>query len=187
MLHKRCNTDMLGILLIYLHSPGAVHPRDHAYISVKPLAAVLQPINVPTYVCIHLCCVCMHAYLYVHTYVCMFICYVDRPVVEITALVGGCGYVSISWTATGNNDVCSPIQYNVTLSSSTMNMTVSITSMNTHNFTKLPDDTQFTITVIGINVMRVVSDPVSTSVEINENCESMCKAPFKLYVYLNSL
>ena len=39
--------DMLGVLLIYLHSPsGAAHPQGHAYISVKPLAAVLQPINV---------------------------------------------------------------------------------------------------------------------------------------------
>ena len=39
--------DMLGVLLIYLHSPsGAVRPRDRAYISVKPLAAVLQSINV---------------------------------------------------------------------------------------------------------------------------------------------
>ena len=35
--------DALGILQIYLHSPsGAVRPRDRAYISVKPLAAVLQ-------------------------------------------------------------------------------------------------------------------------------------------------
>ena len=46
MLHKRCNTDMLRVLLIYPHSPsGAVCPRDCAYISVKPLTAVLQPIN----------------------------------------------------------------------------------------------------------------------------------------------
>ena len=38
---------MLGVLLIYLHSPsGAACPRDCAYISVKPLAAVLQPSNV---------------------------------------------------------------------------------------------------------------------------------------------
>ena len=49
MLHKRCNTDMLGVLLIYPHSPsGSAHPRDCAYISVKPLAAVLQPL---VYVC----------------------------------------------------------------------------------------------------------------------------------------
>ena len=47
MLHKRCNTDMLGVLLIYPHSPsGAARPRDRAYISVKPLTAVLQPIDV---------------------------------------------------------------------------------------------------------------------------------------------
>ena len=58
MLHKRCNTDMLGVLLIYPHSPsGAVHPRDHAYISVKTPAAVLQPINVQCTVaiCIYVC------------------------------------------------------------------------------------------------------------------------------------
>ena len=126
----------------------------------------------------------MHACISVCTYVFMFICYVDRPVVEIITATAGCGYVSVSWTATGNNNECSPIQYNVTLSSSTVDMTVPITSMNTHNFTELPDDTQFTVTVIGINMMGVPSDPVSTSVETNENCESMCKAPFKLYVYL---
>ena len=102
----------------------------------------------------------------------MYIHYVDRPVVEITAVVGGCRYVSVSWTATDIGNVCSPVQYNVTLSSSTMNMTVSITSMNTHNFTELPEDTQFTVTVIGINMIRVVSDPVSTSVK--RNCTYVC-------------
>ena len=90
--------------------------------------------------------------------------------VEITTATVGCGYVSVSWVATGNSDVCRPVQYNVTLSSSTMNITVSNTSMNTHNFTELPDDTQFTVTVIGINVMGVVSDPVSTSVDICKFC-----------------
>ena len=43
VLHKCCNTDMLGALLIYLHSPlGTACPWDRAYISVKPLTAVLQ-------------------------------------------------------------------------------------------------------------------------------------------------
>ena len=42
-----CNMGVLGVLLIYPHSPlGAARPWDHAYISVKPLAAMLQPINV---------------------------------------------------------------------------------------------------------------------------------------------
>ena len=53
MLHKRCNTDKLGVLLIHPPSPsGTACPRDRAYISVKPLAAMLQPINVATYVAI---------------------------------------------------------------------------------------------------------------------------------------
>ena len=110
--------------------------------------------------------------MYIHSYV-MF--YVDRPVVDITTATGGCGYVSVSWTAIGNNDVCTPVQYNVTLSSSsTTDMIVLITSINTYNFTELPDDTQFTVTVIGINVMGVASDPVSISVRSTENCKSMC-------------
>ena len=38
---------MLGVLLVYPHSPsGTARPWDRAYISVKPLTAVLQPINV---------------------------------------------------------------------------------------------------------------------------------------------
>ena len=107
----------------------------------------------------------MYLYTYGTTYTS------DRPVVEITAATAVCGYVSVSWTATGNSDVCRPVQYNVTLSSSSaMDMTVSITSMNTHNFTELPDDTQFTVTVISINMMGIVSDPVSTSVDIGMFC-----------------
>ena len=96
--------------------------------------------------------------------------FVDRPVIEITTATTGCGYVSVSWTATGNNDECSPVQYNVTLSSSTMNMIVSTTSMSTHNFTKLPKDTQFTVTVIGINMMGGASDPVCISLDICMFC-----------------
>ena len=42
VLHKGCNTKVLGVLLIYPHSPLCVH---HVFTSVKPLAAVLQPIN----------------------------------------------------------------------------------------------------------------------------------------------
>ena len=41
VLHKCCNTDVLGVLLIYPHSPsGAVHLQNRAYISVKLLSAV---------------------------------------------------------------------------------------------------------------------------------------------------
>ena len=43
VLHKSCNMNMLGILLIYPHSPsGAACPRNRTYISVKPLTVMLQ-------------------------------------------------------------------------------------------------------------------------------------------------
>ena len=71
MLHKHCNTDMLGVLLIYPHSPsGAAYPRHRTYISVKPLAAVLQPINVCSYACLYVCimyALCMYVCMYVYT------------------------------------------------------------------------------------------------------------------------
>ena len=105
--------------------------------------------------------------------------------VEITTATAVCGYVNVSWTATGNNDVYSPVQYNVTLSSTSVDMITSITSMNAHNFTDLPDDTQFTVTVIGINMMGVVSDPVSTSLDICMFCtyiSMMLEAIVLIYV-----
>ena len=40
VLHKCFNTDMLGVLLIYPHSP--LGTQDRAYISIKPLTAMLQ-------------------------------------------------------------------------------------------------------------------------------------------------
>ena len=56
VLHKCCNTDVLGVLLIYLHPPSCA--RDHAYISVKPLVAMLQHI---IYMCVCICvCVCIY-------------------------------------------------------------------------------------------------------------------------------
>ena len=126
-------------------------------------------------------------------YVCMYNLYIDMPVVKITRVTTRCEYVSVSWIVAGSSDDCRPVQYDVMLSSSMINITVSITSMNTHNFTELPDDTQFTVTVIGINVMGVVSDPVSTSVITKENCmfELLCFTCSKLpyihkYVYMYS-
>ena len=85
--------------------------------------------------------------------------------IEITA-TGGCGYVNVSWTSTNNNDVCGPVQYNVTLlsPSTTINMSVSNTSMD-YSFSSLPNNTQFSVIVIGIDMMGTVSEPVFTSVE----------------------
>ena len=84
--------------------------------------------------------------------------------IEITA-TGGCGYVNVSCTSTNNNDVCGPVQYNVTLSlSPTINMSVSNTSMD-YIFSSLPNNTQFSVIVIGIDMMGTVSEPVSAFVK----------------------
>ena len=92
--------------------------------------------------------------------------------IEITA-TGGCGYVNVSWMVTGNIDVCTPVQYNVTLSSSMMKMDSVVTSINAHRFNGLPDDTQFTITVTGIYATGLASDSNSTFVKAMMVCESM--------------
>ena len=94
--------------------------------------------------------------------------------VQITATTEGCDYVSVSWTTTGSSDVCRPVQYNVTLSSSMMNIAAVVTSMKTYRFNGLPNDTQFSVTVIGFNVMGLASNPVSASVVTMGVCESMC-------------
>ena len=79
--------------------------------------------------------------------------------------MGGCGYVYVSWNLTGSSNVCMITEYNVTLSSATVNMTVSISGMNSHNFTDLPDDIPFNVAVTGINVMGFAAGiPDSTSV-----------------------
>ena len=90
--------------------------------------------------------------------------------IEITAS-GGCGYVFLSWTSTVIGDMCRTVRYNVTLSSSMINMTESYTSMNTHYFYGLPNNTQFNVTVVGYNMIGRTSDPVSTSVETNNMCK----------------
>ena len=84
--------------------------------------------------------------------------------VKITAAMGGCGYVHVSWTTTGNSDMCRITQYNVTLSSATVNMTISINGMLSHNFTGLPNNTLFNVTVTGISTIGFVGNADSTSV-----------------------
>ena len=84
--------------------------------------------------------------------------------VKITATAGGCGYVNVSWTTPNSSEVCRSTQYNVTLSSATVKIIISSVSLNSHNFTGLPDDTLFNVTVTGINTMGFVSNPDSTTV-----------------------
>ena len=119
--------------------------------------------------------------MYVCAYLCMYtythVCYVDKPVVQITTVSVGCGYVNISWNVTGNNDECRATLYDVILSYVTMDDHVTesvLTAMNSYTFTELPDNAQVNITVFGILTNRDIVSFDSTSVETME-FESMCK------------
>ena len=72
----------------------------------------------------------------------------------------------MSWAAHSSSDVCRITQYNLTLLSATAKIIISSVTLNSHNFTGLPDDTLFNVTVTGINTMGFVSNinPDSTSV-----------------------
>ena len=73
--------------------------------------------------------------------------------IEITAATGGCGYVYVSWSVTDSDldDACGIARFNVTLSSVDITMSV-ISVMLSHNFTGLPDNALFNVTVTGISL-----------------------------------
>ena len=101
--------------------------------------------------------------------------YIERPMVEIATVTGGCGYVYVSWIVINNvpQDVtCGISGFTIVLSSMDVSMTV-MTTMITHNFTGLPDDTLFNITVIGTNINERKVSPASTAVK-TMIIESMC-------------
>ena len=86
-----CNTDVLGVLLIYLHSPsGVAHSWDHAYVSVKSLTAMLQPINVCMYVCMYVYMYILYACMY--TYICAYECTYEYIVCTLASYICSCAY-----------------------------------------------------------------------------------------------
>ena len=102
----------------------------------------------------------------------------------ITA-AGGCGYVSASWSVINNvpDDVmCGIGRFNVTLSSVDLSMTV-ITTMISYNFTGLPYDTIFNVTVIGTSINeKNIIDVAFISVRTMESMYVLCKGS---YVHIN--
>ena len=91
--------------------------------------------------------------------------------IEITTATGGCGYVYVSWSVTDSDpdDMCSIGRFNVTLSSVDISMSVTPPLMMSYNFTGLPDDTLFNVTVIGISltgsaVVNLDSDSLRTKI-----------------------
>ena len=121
----------------------------------------------------------MKVAIYRVCYVCI---YLGRPVVEITAVAGGCRHVNISWTTTYSSDDCNVLYYDVTLSYVTMDdhVTVSmVTTMNSSTITELPDDTQVNIIVAAIGAEQVVLSTDSTTVST-----ATFKSMYVLYMHI---
>ena len=84
-----------------------------------------------------------------------FLSCIEKPQVYIAAITGGFRYVYIKWFVTGNvhhDPICSIAGFKVTLSSIDNSTTVVVNSVISHNFTGLPDNTSFNVTVVGINI-----------------------------------
>ena len=96
--------------------------------------------------------------------------------INIIKTTGGCGYVRVLWIVINNvpDDVmCGIARFSVTLSSVDVSMTVT-PLMNSYNFTRLPDDTLFNVTVIGTsatenNVISLAFTSVKTMI-IESKC-----------------
>ena len=88
--------------------------------------------------------------------------------INIIIAVGGCGYVYVSWFVFHNvpdDAMCGIGHVNVTLSSVDVSRTVMPVTI-THNFTGLPGDTQYTVTVTGASINeRNIIDVIHTYVK----------------------
>ena len=77
----------------------------------------------------------------------MYVCHIDKPVVNITAVTLGCGYVNISVNTTNNNnDECTVRFYNFSVSYVTRSDRVTVSRITrvttiTYTITGLPNDT----------------------------------------------
>ena len=92
--------------------------------------------------------------------------------INIATSTGGCGYVYLSWIVINNvpdDDMCGISRFNVSISSVDVSMTV-MTTMIFYNFTRLPDDTLFNVTVIGTSINgRNVASLAITSMKTMES------------------
>jgi len=100
--------------------------------------------------------------------------HVDKPVIETVTVTGGCRYVCVTWTA-----INASVNFNVTLLSPVaMNMTIT-TPSNSYNFTGLPGNTQYDVTVFGTN-MCGMSNVHSTSVRTESTGMFACLTLLRL-------
>ena len=109
--------------------------------------------------------------------------------VEITTATEGCGYINVSWTVIGNNDVCPIHFFATTLSFVTMGNYETVykeTQVKSISFNELPNDTQVNVTVTGISNTEVILSLDSTSVR-TKVFKSMCMQIYILLITLHYL
>ena len=108
--------------------------------------------------------------------------------IDITTATGGCGYATVSWSVIDNvvdDLMCGIGSFNITLSSMDISMTV-ITRSLSYDFTGLPGDTVFNVTVIGISVIGrsfISFDFASLKTLV---IESMFVYAYCMYVYVHA-
>ena len=90
----------------------------------------------------------------------------DKPMIEITA-TGGYRYVYVSWSvsANANDGVCRITKIVVAISFMDESMIVNSGPVGSHNFTGLPDNTTFNISIVGTNMMSSSISSNFTSVK----------------------
>ena len=95
--------------------------------------------------------------------------------INITTTTGGCGYVFVSWSVINNvpdDDMCAISRVIITFSPVDVSITV-MTGMISYNFTGLPDDALFNVTVIGATINEGNVNSASISVK-TMTIKSMC-------------
>ena len=93
--------------------------------------------------------------MYVLTYTQLFTYNItEKPMIQITA-TGGYRHVYVSWSVSGNvsDDACQITGIVVAISFINASMTVNSVPVGSYNFTGLPDDTTYNITIAGLNMM----------------------------------
>ena len=119
----------------------------------------------------------------------LYIPSIDKPVIDITATTGGCGYATVSWSVIGNvvdDFMCGIGSFNITLTSVDIFMTVITRRLFSYNFTGLPDDTVFNVTVIGINVIGRSFISFDFASLKTMAIESMFVYAYCLYMYVHT-
>ena len=83
---------------------------------------------------------------------------------DIVAVRLGCGYFYISWTVNNSKEICKVQSFIVKLSTRGFKYDLA-TDKTFNNFTNLPGDTVFNVTVFGTNKANNKAEDAATTVE----------------------